>query len=258
MMRGHRLAPSFAICERLRSLSDGLRSQIPNRNGFGARLLASARDPWVLLVSAFGGGAAWAFGGSIPLSVGTAVAMLGTAATVGALTAPRDEPPPQLRPGTRQQGLVILLDTHVRSLRALQTEALPDVVQAKAEDALAAADAARPSVMQMAAAVDALDDAISAARRVSGQGQHAVESIKSAIARLRSRRAELFERLTAAVDEVATVYAGLLEVSATARTMGVALNDSEVGAVNDAVTLLQMTFAELEADAANLPCEGLL
>jgi hypothetical protein len=34
-------------------------------------------------------------------------------------------------------------------------------------------------------------------------------------------------------------------------------DDTEVSAVNDAVTLLQMTFAELEADAANLPNEGL-
>ena len=153
--------------------------------------------------------------------------------------------------------MVILLDGHVRSLRALQTEALPDVVKTKAEDALAAADAARPSVLQMASAVDALDDAIAAAREVSGQGDHAIESIKKTVARLRSRRAALFERLTAAVDEVATVYAGLLEVSATARTMGVSLDDTEVGAVNDAVTLLQITFAELEADAANLPSEDL-
>ena len=69
---------------------------------------------------------------------------------------------------------------------------------------------------------------------------------------MRSRRARLFDTLTAAVDEVATVYAGLLELSATARTMGVSLNDAEVAAVNDSVTLLQMTFAELEADAAGL------
>jgi hypothetical protein len=60
------------------------------------------------------------------------------------------------------------------------------------------------------------------------------------------------------VDEVATVYAGLLELSVTARTMGVSLDDTEVGAVNDAVTLLQMTFAELEVDAASLPDEHLL
>ena len=40
--------------------------------------------------------------------------------------------------------------------------------------------------------------------------------------------------------------------------MGVSLDDTDVGAVNDAVTLLQMTFAELEADAAGLPHDGLL
>ena len=61
-----------------------------------------------------------------------------------------------------------------------------------------------------------------------------------------------------AVDEVATVYAGLLELSATANTLGVTVDDSEVSAVNDSVTLLQMTFAELEADAAALPADGLL
>jgi hypothetical protein len=54
------------------------------------------------------------------------------------------------------------------------------------------------------------------------------------------------------------VYAGLLELSATARTIGVSVDDTDVGAVNDSVTLLQMTFAELEADAANLTTEGLV
>ncbi len=225
---------------------------------FGARLLAGVPDPWALLLSTFGGGTVWAFGASIPLSVCIAGVMLGTAVTVGALTRSWDEPPAQLRPGTRQQGLTKLLDGHVRSLRALQTEALPGVVQTKAEDALAAADAARLSVLQLAAAVDALDEAISAARKVPGQGEHAAESIRKTVGRLKSRRAKLFDRLTAAVDEVATVYAGLLELSATARTMGVSLDDTEVGAVNDSVTLLQMTFAELEADAASLPNEELL
>jgi hypothetical protein len=111
-------------------------------------------------------------------------------------------------------------------------------------------------VLQTVAAVDALDDAIAAARKVSGQGVHAIKSIKSTVARLRSRRAALLEKLTAAVDEVATVYASLLEVSATARTIGVSLDDSDVAAVNDAVTLLQMAFADLEADAATLSSEA--
>ena len=226
-------------------------------NRVGPRVFASVYDAWALLLSTFGGGAAWAFGASIPLSIGTAGVMLGTAATVGALTRSQDETRAQLRPGTRQKGLINLLDGHVRSLRALQTAALSVVVHTKAEDALAAADAARPSVLQVAAAVDALDEAISAARKLSGQGEHAAESIKKTVGRLKSRRARLFHRLTAAVDEVATVYAGLLELSATARTMGISLDDTEVGAVNDSVTLLQMTFAELEADAASLPNEGL-
>ena len=202
--------------------------------------------------------AVWAFGASIPLSVGhrrrdARYGGHGRCSHAVAATSRRRS----CEPGTRQQGLINLLDGHVRSLRALHTKALPGVVQTKAEDALAAADAARPSVLQVAAAVDALDEAISAARKVSGQGEHAAESIKKTVGRLKSRRAKLFDRLTAAVDEVATVYAGLLELSATARTMGVSLDDTEVGAVNDSVTLLQMTFAELEADAANLPNEGL-
>lgn len=59
------------------------------------------------------------------------------------------------------------------------------------------------------------------------------------------------------MDEVATVYAGLLELSATARTVGVSLDDTDVGAVNDSITLLQTTFAELEAGATQLPVDGL-
>jgi hypothetical protein len=225
---------------------------------FGARVVASARDPWALLLSTFGGGAVWAFGASVPLSVSTAGVMLGTAAVVAAFTRARDKSPTELRAGTRQQGLINLFDGHVRSLRALRTDALPGVVQNKADDALAAADGARPSVLQVAVAVDALDEAIVAARKVSGQGEHAEQSIKKTVGRLRARRTTLLARLTVAVDEVATVYAGLLELSATARTMGVSLDDTEVGAVNDSVTLLQMTFAELEADAASLPSGGLV
>lgn len=225
---------------------------------FGARLGRAMCNPWALLLSTFGGGLAWAVGSPMSLSLGTTAVMLVTAGTVRALTGPSDERPTRLRPGTRQQELVKLIDGHVRSLRALHSKALPGAVQGQAQHALDAADAARPSVLQVAAAVDALDEAIAAAREVSGQGAHATDAIKKTVGRLKARRAALFDRLTAAVDEVATVYAGLLELSATAHTMGVTLDDNEVSAVNDSVTLLQMTFAELEADAAALPAEGLL
>ncbi|WP_164478564.1 hypothetical protein [Mycolicibacterium stellerae] len=212
------------------------------------------RQPWAVLLSVFGGAMAWVLGSSVPLAVATACVMFATAVVVGG--APRASAP--LRSGTEQHGLIMLFDGHVRSLRGLQGKGLPDVVGRKADDALAAADAARPSVVRTAAAVDALDEAISAARKVSGRGEHATEAIGRSVDRLRSRRRGLVEKLTAAVDEVATVYAGLLELSATARTMGVGLDDGEVGAVNDSVTLLQMTFAELEADAADLANEGLV
>ena len=59
-------------------------SNLMARDGLGARLPAGARDPWVLLLSVFGAGMAWAFGPSVPLSVGTATVMFGTAVTVGA------------------------------------------------------------------------------------------------------------------------------------------------------------------------------
>ena len=78
--------------------------------------------------------------------------------------------------------MINLLDGHLRSLRELQTAALPDVVRTKVDAALAAADTARPAVIQLAAAVDALDEAISAARKVSGQGTRATESIRKTVA----------------------------------------------------------------------------
>jgi hypothetical protein len=222
-----------------------------SNNGFG--WLAIVRQPWAWLVSLFGGAMAWAVGCSAPQAAATAAVMLGTAVMVGGVSRRQGAS----RVGTRQHGLIMLFDGHVRSLRTLQGKALPEVVRFQADQALAAADAARPSVVQMAAAVDAIDEAIALACNVSGRGQHAAVSISRTVGRLQSRRERLVEKLTAAVDEVATVYAGLLELSATARTMGVALDDGEVGAVNDAVTLLQMTFAELEADAAKLVNEGL-
>jgi hypothetical protein len=221
---------------------------------FPARLVSAIGDPWALLLSALGGGTAWAFGVSVPLSVGTAAVMLGTAGVIGAL--PRADESAQLRRGTRQAALVDLLDGHLRSLRAMRTEALPGLLAISAADALAAGDRARCSAVRLAAAVDELDATIAAARNVSGQGKEAVRSIQDTTRRLRARQNALLDRLTGAVDEVATVYAGLLELSATARTMGVSLDSTEVTRVTDTVVLLQATFAELESDVAALRAEG--
>jgi hypothetical protein len=216
-------------------------------SGSGRRLM----DRWVLLVSVFGGSMAWAVSGSVPIAATTAMAMWGVAVAFGG-----GQRRAAFRGGTQQHGLVTLFDGHVRSLRSLRGGTLPDAVRLQADDALVAADAARSSVVRMAAAIDALDETIALACNVSGRSKHAAESIDKSVARMRSRRDGLVEKLTAAVDEVATIYAGLLELSVTARTMGVTSGDGDVGAVNDSVTLLQMTFAELEADARRLAEEG--
>jgi hypothetical protein len=216
-------------------------------SGFGRRML----DRWVLLVSVFGGTMAWTVSDSVPVAATTAVVMWGVAVAFGG-----GDRQAAFREGTQQHGLVTLFDGHVRSLRALEGRALPSAVRFQADEASVAADTARSSVVRMAQAIDALDETIALACNVSGRGEHAAESIDKAVARMRSRRDGLVEKLTAAVDEVATVYAGLLELSVTARTMGVTVGDGDVGAVNDSVTLLRITFAELEADAQRLAKGG--
>jgi hypothetical protein len=205
----------------------------------------------VLLVSAFGGATVWASGGPIPLAAGTAAVMLGAAVVVGALTRSGSEPPVPLRRGTRQAELIDLLDGHLRSLRSMRTGALPGLLQNSAAEALAAGHGARRSALRVAAAVDELDETILATSNVAGQGEGAARTIRETAGRLTVRRAELLDRLTGAVDEVATVYTGLLELSATARTMGVSVDSTEVIRVNDTAVLLQATFAELESIAAD-------
>ena len=208
-------------------------------------------DRWVLLVSVFGGTMAWVVSDSVLLAATTAIVMWGVAVAFGG-----GQRRAAFREGTQQHGLVTLFDGHVRSLRSLRGGTPPDAVRFQTDEALVAADTARSSVVRMAEAIDALDETIALACNVTGRGEHAAESIDKAVSRMRARRDGLVEKLTAAVDEVATVYAGLLELSVTARTMGVTLRDGDVGAVNDSVTLLQMTFAELEADAQKLVKEG--
>jgi hypothetical protein len=218
----------------------------------GPRLLTTARNPWAMVISALGGGILWAMEIPTSLAATTATVMFGTAVVVGALSGSR---PTQLASrcrGGRQRELMRQFDEHVRAVRALDASGQPDVVRSRAAQALAAADSVRPSVLQLGVATDTVDKAIRAAQAVRGQGPHALSSIGAAVRRLRKRRDLLLDRLACAVDEIAAVYAGLLELSATASTFGVGIDDSEIGAVNDAVMLLQTTFAELETQAADL------
>jgi hypothetical protein len=209
----------------------------------GSKRWAPSR--WVVLFAVFGGALAWVWTASAWVAAATATAMW-----VAGLIA--DPPGSESRSFAAHHELVRLFDAHTKSLRALQATALPEAVRLQADEAVSATNRARGSVVQMAEAIGALDETIGKARTVTGRSDHAVDSIDKTVGRLQSRREALVERLTAAVDEVATVYAGLLELSVTARTIGVTPADGDVRAVNDAVTLLQMTFAELEADARRL------
>lgn len=226
-------------------------------NRFRARLLAGMRDPWVVLLSASEGAVAWAWGVPAVLAVVIATVTSSTAAVFIAFGGGRKESPAPLRDETRQRELIALLDHHLCSLRALRRRQMPDIVRARVEDAMAAADRARPSVARIAAAVDTLDETISAAGEVSSRGAAAAASIKMTVERLTVRRSELLGRLATAVDEVAAVYAGLLELAATTGTVVAAPDTSDVSMVNHSVTALRMTLAELEAGGSSLKDDGL-
>lgn len=214
-----------------------------------SRLFTVVREPWTLLATGFGGGVVWAAGGPIAVAATVASVVYVCAVTVSVFADPPGSAT-DLRPGTRQHELIGLLDSHLCALQTLRTGDPPELIVAQADRALTAARGAQPSVLRLAMAVDALDEAITSARAVAGQREHATSSIRLTVGRLRTRRTALLDRLAGAVDEVATVYAGLLELSATARTMGVEPADGDIATVNESVTLLRMTFAELDADAA--------
>src|SRR5215475_13593661 len=151
------------------------------------RWLTIMREPWAWFVSVFGGALAWAWGCSVTSAAATAAVMLATAIVVGGVSKRQGTS----RVGTQQHVLIMLFDGHVRSLRTLQGKALPDVVRFQAGEALTAADAVRPSVVQTATAVDAIDEAIALACNASGRGEHAAESITRTVDRLQSRRDRL-------------------------------------------------------------------
>lgn len=210
------------------------------------------REPWTLLLSGLGGGLAWAAGAPILGAGVVTVGMLGAAAGVAALTsrsAKGGEPRP--RDGTVQAGLIDDLDRCLADLRTLRADDLPDAVETSTVEALTAADGARRSALRVAVAADTLDAAIeraqSLAGRVSGSG-----SVRDTVDRMSRRRDALLVRLRAAVDEVAELYARLLELTATVNTLDVGGDVSDIGRVNDSITALQDTFAELEAEVARV------
>lgn len=218
---------------------------------FLGRAAAALRDPWSLLVTAVGAGSAWAVGLPVMGVAAVGVGMLGAAAVAGGAFGRKDEPEPiELTRGTTQRALVTELETYRDDLERLQASNLPAALHTSAADAVTAADGAIDVSYRVAAAVDALDRALgqagSVARRLPGSGE-----VRGSIERMAGRRQQLLGKLTAAVNGVGEVYAGLLELSATASMAGVgtdALDD--VTRVNESLDALRGAFDELERDAS--------
>jgi hypothetical protein len=213
----------------------------------------AAREPWAVVVSALGGGLAWAVGIPALAAVVIAVLMLGVATLVGVFRPADDTRPvadPRLRSGTEQADLVRTLDGYISDLRSLRESRLPEVVMDPAIEALSAAQNAREGVVRTAAAVDGLEGALerssSVNARWSGAGQS--NEISESMQRMQARRSDLLGRLNTAVRQIAEVYTKLLEASATVGGGGFDGDLESIEDVSGSLDSLRTAFAELEVD----------
>lgn len=226
--------------------------------GFGGRLARAAGDPWLGLVSALGGGLAWATAvpGALPVVIGAG--MFGVGAVVGALVRDEDDGVPsydddpevtvELRRGTEQAALVETLAAYVADLRELRSTTLPPSVVDPAIQGLVAAEGAQRTALRVAAAVDGLDTALQRSHRGPGQG------VREAVARMAARRQGLLDRLRGTVDGVAEVYTRLLEMSATVSSLDVGDQAlGEVEAVSASLDSLRTSLVALESERRALP-----
>ena len=220
-------------------------------SSFGQRVAAALRDPWSLLITAVGAGSAWAVGLPVGGIAVVGAGVLGAAAVVGATMVASNggDDEIELARGTTQRALVDELEEYRDELDTLRRGNLPSSLNASAADAVTATDSAIATSRRVAAAVDALDRAIGqaggVARRLPGSGE-----VRGSIERMTGRRAQLLGKLATAVNGVGEVYAGLLELSATASLAGVGTDGlDEVSQVNESLDALRGAFDELERDA---------
>ncbi|GAB7004892.1 hypothetical protein JCM18899A_23650 [Nocardioides sp. AN3] len=226
----------------------------------GRRALASLREPWLLVTSAFGGGIAWAVGIPAAEAVGVTALMLAAGAAIGALrpgeeTSDWDDDPTadiRLRPGTQQAALVAALEGYVDDLTRFRSGHLPGPLVDSAIEALVAAKSAYGTARRTAAAIDALDDAVARSRAARHRLGSDVGSIADAEGRMMHRRAELAGKLQTGVAGVAEVYTKLLELSASMDSMDLA-GGEDLGDVSSSLDALRGAFSELEADNDRAP-----
>ena len=230
--------------------------------GFGKRVAAAARDPWLLLSSGLGAGLGWAVlggaTGDAGVGLGIGAAMLGVGSVVGALrddgedAMDRDrEEVVRLRSGTVQAGMVKALRGYVADLEDLRSSPLSDSVLDQTITALVAAQGAEDSALRVAAAVDGLDDALRRSRRPPGQEPRG--GALAAVQRMAERRNALLTKLQHSVDGVAEVYTKLLEMRAAVAALDVGDGHDEIASVSQSLDALRGSLAELEDERRALP-----
>jgi hypothetical protein len=208
-------------------------------------------DPWTLLLSAGGGGVAWALHTPGVLAAAVTAGMLAVAGVTSVFrdTGTTDVEDVRLRRGTEQAALLDALDGYLKDLRDLrQSQRLPPSLRSSAIDALVAAGGARASAAKVAEAVDSLDEAMARAGNLA-RNRTVSAATRATLARMAGRRTDLLARLGGALTEVQDVHANLLELSATVELTAGAGDLSEVTEVNQRLEALRASFTALEGDA---------
>lgn len=178
------------------------------------RALEAVRDPWVLLLAALGTGVAWAVGIHLLLAVVVGVAMVATGTTLMAVIGSGGEQGSlRLAARTPQRDQLRALDEYVERLRELRSSPLAEDITSTVIEALSAAESSRESAVRKVAAIDALDSALELALPRASSRAAAPAGVSSSVTRMAQRRTEMLERLSVAVDQVAEVYAKILELA---------------------------------------------
>jgi hypothetical protein len=223
--------------------------------------LSVVREPWALLVSAFGGGVAWAVQLPFPAVAAVGVGMLGAAGVARALTTEGSDyvgaaPLPELAGGTPQADLVRRLIKVANQLNRMIPTFAGTTLGGSVVEAATGASSAVESAQRLAGAVDGIDEALAGMRgdyhsALSAQARESAQERQAVIGRLHERRSRLLARLEAAYLGAEEVRVRLLEVSATLQSPDVdPAADSGLAQVSAELDHLRRGVEELESTAA--------
>lgn len=215
------------------------------------RALEAVRDPWVLLLAALGTGLAWAVGIDLWLALVVGIAMVATGTTLMAVLGGGGEQGSlKLAAGTPQRDQLRSLDEYVERLRELRSSPLAEDITSTVIEALSAAESSRESAVRKVAAIDALDSALALALPRGSSRSATPAGVSSSVTRMAQRRTEMLDRLCVAVDQVAEVYAKILELATSVDSTHLGGYDP-VAEVSASLDNLRGAMAELERTDEN-------